>query len=232
MTVRDKIGGHVKAEHRALGTVGHREDRRRLRTRSALITAGHKLFAARSIDCVSIDEIIGIAEVAKGSFYNHFPDKESLADTIVKLVQADCERHIFVANQDVGDAAARVARALAIMLGYARDHPDRLKAMLSLSARRTDVAAPLNAGVTHDIKAGLAGGQFKNISAEAGVLIVLGLISVAIDYLKALRSVRSAPDVAFEMGGALLRALGCEPELAEQVAREAAKLALEEVKNA
>ena len=55
---------------------GERVDRRRERTRAALMRAGQVLFATRSVDAVSIDDIVAAAEVAKGSFYNHFPDKE------------------------------------------------------------------------------------------------------------------------------------------------------------
>ena len=69
-----------------------RMDRRRMRTRSALMGAGQRLFAEKNIDGVTIDEIVDAADVAKGSFYNHFDGKESLADAIVELVQADCER--------------------------------------------------------------------------------------------------------------------------------------------
>lgn len=208
-------------------TSPRREDRRRQRTRSAIISAGHKLFANRSMEGVSIDDIIEAADVAKGSFYNHFADKESLADTIIELVQGDCEHHIFVANQDVDDAPTRVARAMAMMVRYAHEHPDRLKAMMSLSARRSNVHAPLNAGVTHDIQAGLATGQFSGVSLEAGVLIVIGLISVAIDYLHATSHEVAPFQAAEELGAALLRALGTEQEPAKILAREAAVQCIE-----
>lgn len=205
-----------------------REDRRRQRTRSAIITAGHKLFAARSMEGVSIDDIIGAADVAKGSFYNHFADKESLANTIIELVQGDCERHVFVVNQDIEDAPTRVARAMAVMVRYAHDHPDRLKAMLSLTARRTNVSVPLNAGVLHDLRTGLANGEFTGVTPEAGVIIVIGLISVAIDYLNATSRKITPVEAAEEIGAALLRALGHDAQSAEKIAHKAAKLALAE----
>jgi AcrR family transcriptional regulator len=201
-----------------------RVDRRRQRTRSAIIAAGQQLFAARPIEGVSIDDIVEAADVAKGSFYNHFDDKEGLADTIVELVQGDCEHHVFVANQDVEDAAARVARALAVMVRYAHDHPDRLQAMLSLSNRSTNVKAPLNAGVTHDIGLGLETGRFKGVAVESGVLIVLGLISVAVDFLSGPDAATPPAQVVAEMGAALLRALGVETDQALLIATEASEL--------
>jgi AcrR family transcriptional regulator len=201
-----------------------RGDRRRQRTRSAIIAAGQQLFASRPMEGVSIDDIVETADVAKGSFYNHFDDKEGLATTIIELVQGDCEHHVFAANQDVGDAAARVARALAVMVRYAHDHPDRLQAMLSLSNRSINVRAPLNAGVTHDIQSGLETSRFKGVTVESGVLIVLGLISVAVDFLSGPDLATPPTQVVAEMGAALLRALGVETDQALLVATEASEL--------
>ena len=63
-------------------------DRRRVRTRAALLRAGASLFATRSVDGVSIDDIVAAADVAKGSFYNHFPDKEALAAELSDAARA------------------------------------------------------------------------------------------------------------------------------------------------
>ncbi len=70
-----------------------RPDRRRLRTRTALLHAGRALLAVRDIDAISIDEIVAAADVAKGSFYNHFADKEeSFAREIGAAVRTEAER--------------------------------------------------------------------------------------------------------------------------------------------
>lgn len=201
-----------------------RVDRRRQRTRSAIIAAGQQLFATRPMEGVSIDDIVEAADVAKGSFYNHFDDKESLAATIVELVQGDGEYHIYVANQDVEDAAARVVRALAVMVRYAHDHPDRIQALLSLSTRRGSVKAPINTGVTRDIQLGLETGRFSGVSAESGVMIVIGLVSVAVDFLSGPEVATPPAQVVSEVGAALLRALGVEAEQALLVATEASQL--------
>ena len=42
-----------------------RIDRRRIRTRAALLRAGQALFAERSVDGVSIDDIVAAAEIYK-----------------------------------------------------------------------------------------------------------------------------------------------------------------------
>ena len=55
---------------------------RGVETRMALLAAGQKLLAERPIDALAIDEIVQTAGVAKGSFYNHFEDKDAFAFAI------------------------------------------------------------------------------------------------------------------------------------------------------
>ena len=50
-----------------------------LATRQVLLDATQALLASRSMDALSVDEIVMRADVAKGTFYNHFSDKDALA---------------------------------------------------------------------------------------------------------------------------------------------------------
>ncbi|MFE9323407.1 TetR/AcrR family transcriptional regulator [Nocardia sp. NPDC052278] len=67
------------------GVVGNRIDRRRERTRNALIGAARK-FLSEGRSAVSIQEITDAADVGFGSFYNHFQSKEQLFDEAVRSV--------------------------------------------------------------------------------------------------------------------------------------------------
>jgi len=191
-------------------TAAPRQVRRRQQTRSALLSAGQQLFAARAVDDVSIDEIVDAADVAKGSFYNHFEDKGELVSALLELIQGDCEFHIMTANRGLSDPAQRMVRALCVMLRYALNHPERLSAMISLSARKTVAQSPLNAGLSADITDGLATGRMGGVDLEVGVIVVLGVINVATRHL--LTSGTSTPPIEFAKttGAALLRALGVD----------------------
>ena len=62
---------------------------KRARTRAALVTAAKSLFALRSIESVTIDEIVAEAELAKGTFYTHFDDLDALTAAVAdELVAA------------------------------------------------------------------------------------------------------------------------------------------------
>lgn len=60
------------------GKEGRPRQKRSQVTRDRLIDAGFELFAAGSVGDVTVDDICTAAGVAKGTFYFHFPTKESL----------------------------------------------------------------------------------------------------------------------------------------------------------
>ena len=81
------------------------------RTRAALIAAGRQLFSDHPVDAVTVDDIVQSAKVGKGSFYNHFADRETLLRAISSEIRASIERAVALANADIRDPARRLARA-------------------------------------------------------------------------------------------------------------------------
>ena len=61
----------------------NRLDRRKARTRAALIAAARELIARDGGVDASIQEITDLADVGFGSFYNHFPTKAELFEAAV-----------------------------------------------------------------------------------------------------------------------------------------------------
>jgi AcrR family transcriptional regulator len=183
--------------------------------------AGEQLFAVNSVDSVTINQIVGAADVAKGSFYNHFADKEAFADAVYELIQGDIEFHVSAANQDVADGAPRVARAMCTVIAYAKAHPDRLSATLIL-ARRTSTADPLNAGLAADIQQGIEQGTMQHIDVANGLIVVIGLIRAAVAHAMSCDRHRAIKVLAVDLSAATLRALGVAPEPAQHIAAQAA----------
>jgi AcrR family transcriptional regulator len=199
--------------------VEQRIDRRRARTREALLRAGVSLFAIRPVDAVSIDEIVEAADVAKGSFYNHFPDKDSLAREIAEQVRRGVEDLVANVNRDVADPAERVARALCAFARQTIDHPQRLRAGLRLFPAGSVPDAPMNRGVRADIQAGLAAGRFDGVTLEVGVLMAVGVLQIAV--ARALERDGSAPVVSRGLAFGLLRGLGLPSDEARAIAAKA-----------
>ena len=184
-----------------------RIDRRRVRTRAALLRAGQQLFSERSVDGVSIDDIVAAAQVAKGSFYNHFPDKDALAQALADQARASVETTAAIAGAGFADPAERVARALCVFVRQAVEHPESSRLMLRLFHGASIPDAPMNAGVRADIQEGLAAGRFAGIGLEAAILLAVGAVQIAV--ARAIE--REAPNtdaLAADLALGLLRGLG------------------------
>jgi AcrR family transcriptional regulator len=197
-------------------------DRRRARTRAALLRAGQSLFAARSVDGVSIDDIVAAADVAKGSFYNHFPDKDALARALADQARLGAEALAARVGAGVEDPAERVARAVCGFARQALENPEnaRLGQRLFHSAAIPD--APMNAGVRADIQAGLAAGRFQGVSLEAAVLLAVGVVQMAVSRVVEHGATTDAAVLSRDLAFGLLRALGVDTAESRNLAAKAA----------
>ncbi len=59
-------------------TASSRWERRKERTHQRLLEEAERLFIAKGFDAVTVEEIAGAADVAKGTFFNYFENKECL----------------------------------------------------------------------------------------------------------------------------------------------------------
>lgn len=151
---------------------------RATRTRAALIDAGLQILADRPIDAVAVDHIVDRAGVAKGSFFNHFEDKQAFAAAVADEIRADLEAKVMAANNGLSDPFARLARGMRIAAEFALDERRRTLVMLRSSDHLTGVRHPLNQGVSADIAAAKASGITRAELADWGVLYWLGLCQV------------------------------------------------------
>src|SRR5438132_14402293 len=71
-----------------------RKERRRARTRADLIAAARRVFAARGFHEASIADITAAADVAVGTFYVHFRDKEAVLAAILDEGLGEFRAHV------------------------------------------------------------------------------------------------------------------------------------------
>jgi AcrR family transcriptional regulator len=60
--------------------------RRQSRTRERILVESARLFLARGFSGVSVDHIVGAAEIARSSFYRFFPNREEVLASIIRPV--------------------------------------------------------------------------------------------------------------------------------------------------
>ena len=151
---------------------------RAARTRTALISAGFELLAERPIDAIPIDDVIAEAGVAKGSFFNHFSDKQAFAEAIATEVRLELEEQVALANAGVVDPVERIAGGMRVGAEFALRNPKRTLVLLRSHATSTTRSHPLNKGLVEDFEAACSQGLLRPEAQNSGVLYWLGLCQV------------------------------------------------------
>lgn len=158
----------------------HHPSRRSLKTRNALLTAGVELLATRSIEAISIDELVQAAKVAKGTFFNHFEDKRKFGELIARQIRVEMESHVAMINADIDDPAERLVRGVCLFIALALDEPKRATILLRGHEWATKKDNPLNAGLYADLCRGVESGRFCRSALDGGIAFVTGIGSMAV----------------------------------------------------
>ena len=151
---------------------------RAARTRAALIAAGFDLLVDRPIDAIPIDDVVAQAKVSKGSFFNHFADKQAFADAIAVEVRLELEALVALANAGILDPVERIAGGMRVGARFALSQPKRSAVLLRGQGTSTLRAHPLNQGLREDIDAACAAGLLRPAARDSGVLYWLGLCQI------------------------------------------------------
>lgn len=199
-----------------------RTQRKRERTRGELVAAAERLVAARGLDAISIDEITEEADVAKGTFYTHFEDKDDLALAIGRSIRLELEAKITATNEGVTDAAVRMANGLSSLCAFAIAQPVRARALMRLIPGAVDPDTPINAGIRGDVAMGLKAKRFAVASVNAATVATLGIaMSAGMRLSDEKRRVPEPYAFAAEVIATALAALGVKQAEATRVAAAA-----------
>ena len=145
-----------------------------LRIRQALLSACEDLLVTQPIDAITINNIVQAAGVAKGSFYNHFPDKETLAATVSAAIRDEVEQAVATSNDNVTDPAYKIVRGACNHLRFAVVDPRRAMIMLRGHEKTASGDFPLNQNIKAHVQEGLESGRFEPRCKDAGVIQILG----------------------------------------------------------
>jgi AcrR family transcriptional regulator len=184
-------------------TPGSRLDRRKARTRQALVDAAVQLISEGRGDRASIQEITDAADIGFGSFYNHFEGKDQLFSTASGEVMERWGQMIDSACAGIADPAEVFAVSFRIsgMLGWT--HPDLARFLSGRGLDLLEAPAGLAPLALRDLEAGQAVGRFT--APDAGI----ALSAVAGGLLGLLRHPEnSSQAIVDQLAEGMLRMLG------------------------
>ncbi len=194
-----------------------RLDRRKARTRQALVDAAVRLIAEGRGERASIQEITEAADIGFGSFYNHFESKEQLFETASCEVLERWGQMLDRACAGVSDPAEVLSHSLRISARLGWTYPDVGRFITGTGLNLLDAPGGLAPRALRDIQDGQAVGQFT--VRDAGV----ALSAVAGGLIGLLRMHQSDParvddSSVNELAEACLRLLGLPAAKAKRLA--------------
>lgn len=226
----DIIAGNADISHRTIQdgkkhgakeSKTRKPDQRRARTRAALLDAAKTILSARPAEAISVEDITEAAKVAKGSFYNHFADKNAITEEVFTLVskQAVADQKNYLDGE--WTPAEKIARGSFAIIRFALEHPESAGVIHRLSPSSILPDTPLNAKLVDVLRLGMADRSFRRIPIESAMLLVMGVVVIAQEkILTTGPNLNTVANMA-AMVEAVLIGLGVVPEIAEQAAEQA-----------
>ena len=198
-----------------------RGSRRRLRTRARLIDAARRLIAERGgIDAVPIAEITDAADVAIGSFYNHFPSREALFEAVVGETLEAHGRRLDALASEISDVAEFCAAGIRLTMRRVEADPVWGGFIVQVGTYLTELGSILGQRLVHTLQRGIQSGRFTVADEATTLAVVPGALFGAMHARLSQVLPDSLPDDADSLvAEQLLQLLGLPREEAAEIAR-------------
>ncbi|MGV9611503.1 TetR/AcrR family transcriptional regulator [Nocardia xishanensis] len=197
------------------GSEPNRLERRKARTRGALVSAAQSLLAEGKLN-VPILEITQAADVGMGSFYNHFNSREELYQA---AVEEALDRHgalLDVLCEGVDDPAQVFAQSFRLTGRLHRRNPTLSKVLLNDGLNLAGSSRGLAPRARRDIDAAVRAGRFQVNDPELAMTIVAGA-ALCLGQLLHDRPERDDAEAADQVTEDLLRMFGLPGDEAREI---------------
>jgi len=185
------------------------------RTRARLMDAAVGVFARQGIEAASVNAIAQAADVANGTFYNHFKDKDEIVGAVAFAMARDVAERLDVAMQGLEDAAERTSFATRQFIELAASAPEWGRALVNavwhLPALRRQVSAYARADIDRGVRDGVFKVQVDDLLVDLFASMVLMAVFLRLEG-------EEGPDAGARVAEHQLRMLGVPPARAKRVA--------------
>jgi AcrR family transcriptional regulator len=193
----------------------NRLERRKQRTRTALIKAAQSMIAAGKLN-VPVLEITQAADVGMGSFYNHFQSKEELFEAAVGDVLDSHGAVLDLLTADIEDPAVVFACSFRLTGRFFRERPQESRILLANWSALLSSDRGLAPRAMRDINAAVAAGRFHVEDPELTLAVAAGAL-LGLGHLLQSQPDRDAGPTADAVTEDVLRLFGMSAEGAREI---------------
>lgn len=188
---------------------------KRLRTRARLMDAAVEAFAREGLEAVSVNTIAHSAEVANGTFYNHFRDKGEIVSAVAFGIARELAQRIDDAMSHVDDAAERVSfgtrQCVELAARAASWGRTWVRSLWSLPELRREVSAHARADLERGVREGVFKVEVDDLLVDVFTAMVVAAVVLRLDG-------EVGPEAGSKVAEHQLRMLGVPPARARRVA--------------
>ncbi|GAA4636727.1 TetR/AcrR family transcriptional regulator [Actinoallomurus vinaceus] len=196
----------------------NRLDRRKARTRAALVRAAQSFIATGRLNA-PILEITQAADVGMGSFYNHFTSKEELFQAAVEEALDHHGALLDDLTAGLDDPAEVFARSFRLTGRFHRRNPELSKVLLNNGPALAGSDKGLAPRARRDIEAGMRAGRFSGVRDPELALTVAAGTTLCLGRLLHDEPERDDAEAADQVTEDLLRMFGVPADEAREICR-------------
>ena len=158
-----------------MGEAG-RLQRKKVKTRYALVSSARELVYERRHDKISIQDITDRADVGLGTFYNYFDSKRMVFEAVLDEIREDFNQHLTELRKPLKDPATVLAVTMQYCLLQAQDNQE-WRTFLSYSGLKGDYSLQQEESqCLADIRRGAERGRFQVEDVSFTGSLIMGMI--------------------------------------------------------
>lgn len=192
--------------------------RKRERMRHRLLVATMTVCSAQDRrEPATIDDVIRVAEVARGTFYKYFTTLDEAIDDVGRLLADETVEILQAMVADVDDPAMRIAMGAQILTTRAAKEPIWGGFICNTNhlTRESALVAAMRVNALH----GQQAGQFQFRSLDAAIDAQMGIVMQGV---RRMLNGERRQDYVLDIASMSLKALGLTPKTADKLAESAA----------
>jgi AcrR family transcriptional regulator len=163
-------------------TAAGRRERTKAANRAAILAAAQEVFAQEGYGAASVRDIVRRTDLASGTFYNYFADKDAIFVALIEETGLEARRRVRAARRRAHTAEDFVEGGYRAFFDYIVEDPERFAFMRrnldTIRNRFGDAVLPAGTEeLAEDLRAAIEAGHLPPVDVEycAHAMIAVGL---------------------------------------------------------